>query len=35
MFSATLTIKQTRWVGHYLATGNATASAVEAGFSVK
>jgi phage terminase small subunit len=26
--------KQTRWVSFYLASGNATASAVDAGFSV-
>jgi phage terminase small subunit len=29
-----LTTKQTRWVNFYLASGNATASAVDAGFSV-
>jgi phage terminase small subunit len=31
--AAALTAKQVRWVEHYLATGNASASAVEAGYS--
>lgn len=30
-----LTPKQAKWVGEYLACGNATASAVKAGYSVK
>jgi len=34
MSSVELTAKQASWVNHYLASGNASASAVEAGYSV-
>ena len=35
MSSSTLTTKQAKWLDEYLACGNATASAVRAGFSSK